>query len=79
MPLYEYHCPSCRETFELLRPMSRSSEIAICPAGHPNAERVLSLVADLSRGTSGGGPGPAPGGGGCGGGGCGGACACSGQ
>ena len=21
MPLYEYHCQSCRETFELLRPM----------------------------------------------------------
>lgn len=72
MPLYEYHCPSCRGTFELLRPMSRSSEIATCPAGHPKAERVLSLVAERPRGGS-----AAAGGGGCGG--CaGGSCSCGG-
>jgi hypothetical protein len=35
MPLYEYHCPSCRQTFELLR----------------KAGRVLSLVANLPRDT----------------------------
>ena len=51
MPLYEYHCPSCRRTFELLRPMNRSSEPATCPSGHPNAGRVLSLVANLPRET----------------------------
>jgi putative FmdB family regulatory protein len=45
MPLYEYYCPSCNTTFEQLRPMSRSTEPATCPAGHPKAERVVSLVA----------------------------------
>ena len=45
MPLYEYHCRRCRRTFELLRPMSESSGTAACPAGHPGASRVISLVA----------------------------------
>ena len=56
MPLYEYHCRRCRATFELLRPMSESSETAPCPAGHPGAGRVISLVADRAwagNGTSG--------------------------
>ncbi|MCH7697756.1 MAG: zinc ribbon domain-containing protein [Chloroflexi bacterium] len=72
MPLYEYHCPSCRRTFELLRPMHRSSEPATCPSGHPKAGRVLSLVADLPRDTR-----ASATGGGCPG--CaGGACSCGG-
>ena len=68
MPLYEYHCPSCRNTFELLRPMHQSAESATCPSGHPEAGRVLSLVADSPRGDSA----PSGGGGcqGCAGGGC---------
>ena len=45
MPLYEYRCPTCRTTFELLRPMSRAEEKAPCPAGHAGATRVISLVA----------------------------------
>ena len=72
MPLYEYHCPSCRETFELLRPMRRSLEPATCPSGHAKAGRVLSLVADSPRGA-----GAPSGGGGCPG--CaGGSCSCAG-
>lgn len=49
MPLYEYRCPTCAARFELLRPMSRASEPATCPAGHPGAERVLSLFAARSQ------------------------------
>lgn len=45
MPLYEYRCRPCAVTFELLRPMSRSSEPVPCPAGHRGAERVISLFA----------------------------------
>ena len=45
MPLYEYYCPTCGARFELLRPMSRSSEPAACPSGHRGAERVVSLFA----------------------------------
>lgn len=71
MPLYEYHCTTCRKTFEQLRPMSRSSEPAQCPAGHPGAGRVVSLVAAPAREGGDAIAGLAPGGGcGCGGGGC---------
>ena len=45
MPLYEYRCRPCARTFELLRPMSSSTEPVACPAGHPRAERVISLFA----------------------------------
>jgi putative FmdB family regulatory protein len=69
MPVYEYRCPACRATFELLRPMSRAEEPAPCPKGHAAAERVVSLVAAPSRGE---GP-AAKAATGCA---CGGACAC---
>lgn len=49
MPLYEYYCRPCETTFEQLRPMSRSSKPAQCPAGHPGANRVVSLVAAPPR------------------------------
>lgn len=68
MPLYEYRCPKCKMTFELIRPMSRSAEPVPCPRGH-QAERLVSLVAR----TRGGGEVSSMGGGGCacGGGSCG--------
>ena len=50
MPLYEYRCSTCRATFELLRPMRRSSEPATCPHGHSGATRTISLVAARARG-----------------------------
>jgi putative FmdB family regulatory protein len=72
MPLYEYRCPTCRSTFELLRPMNRSEEAATCPAGHRGAERVLSLVAARAWGGAETFEAPSNGGGcgGCAGGGC---------
>ncbi|MEX1254379.1 MAG: zinc ribbon domain-containing protein [Dehalococcoidia bacterium] len=77
MPVYEYHCRKCGTTFELLRPMSRSTDLAKCPSGHPGAGRVVSVFAART----GGGDGfeeASLGGGGCGG--CaGGACACGGH
>lgn len=73
MPLYEYRCATCGERFELLRPMSRSSELATCPSGHRRAERVVSIFAAQVKGGDGAMT-MASGGGGCGG--CaGGACA----
>jgi len=30
MPIYEYYCDNCGLEFEVLRPVSRSSEPAIC-------------------------------------------------
>ncbi len=32
MPLYEYRCNGCSETFELLRPMADRPVEAICPS-----------------------------------------------
>lgn len=70
MPVYEYRCPKCRTAFELIRPMSESSDAATCPKGHAGAERVVSLVASFARmegeALSNGGGGCACGGGSCG-------------
>jgi putative FmdB family regulatory protein len=70
MPLYEYHCSSCRSTFELLRPINRAGDDATCPAGHPKAVKLLSLVAQRPRSS-----GEATPMGGCA---CGGSCSCGG-
>jgi putative FmdB family regulatory protein len=59
MPLYEYRCKSCEDTFELRRPMSQSNEPATCPSGHDNAVRLLSSFASVGPGvapSSSGGP-----------------------
>lgn len=73
MPLYEYYCTKCADTFEELRPMSRSDEAARCPKGHAGASRTLSMFAAVTRGP-GGETVPMPSGGcACSGGG---ACAC---
>ena len=73
MPLYEYFCPKCASTFELLRPMSRSDEPGTCPKGHSGGARTLSVFAATPRGGSAvdvmeatPGSGCACGGGGCG-------------
>jgi putative FmdB family regulatory protein len=53
MPLYEYYCPVCDQKFELLRPMSRATEPAACPAGHGDAERVISVFSALAKSADG--------------------------
>lgn len=73
MPLYEFRCRTCDDTFDVRRPMSEASEPATCPQGHPGAVRLLSVFA--STGASSGAPSPAPAP--RAGGGCGGACACA--
>jgi putative FmdB family regulatory protein len=67
MPLYEYRCRTCDDTFEMRRAMSESNEPAPCPAGHTDSVRLLSVFASVG-GTpgSGGGASAAPQGGGCG-------------
>jgi putative FmdB family regulatory protein len=73
MPLYEYHCPTCRNKFEKLQPMSSSSD-ADCPVCEQPARRAISVFASVSRGEAGGEPGPLPPlSGGC----CGGGCGCA--
>jgi putative FmdB family regulatory protein len=70
MPLYEYYCQRCNETYELLRPMSSSDQAGTCPQGHGGGTRTLSVFAAVSKG-EGGASMPSGGGCGCGGGGCG--------
>ncbi len=66
MAIYEFFCPTCREKFEVRRPMSAAREAATCARGH-RAERVLSLFAATRGGAA---VADVPAGGCCGGGGC---------
>lgn len=68
MPLYEYRCKTCDETFEVRRPMSEAGAPAECAAGHP-AVRLLSVFASVGAGGATAAPAvaPRPTGGGCGG------------
>ncbi|MEU5288487.1 zinc ribbon domain-containing protein [Streptomyces sp. NPDC020755] len=70
MPRYEFRCRTCGDTFEVSRPMARSSDSASCPAGHDDTVKLLSTVAVGGAAGSA----PAPSGGGGGGGCCGGGC-----
>ena len=76
MPLYEYTCEICSNTFEKLRSMSAMDDAAPCPDCGSNSHRQLSVFASFSAGANGETQAIAGGGGGCcGGGGAG--CACS--
>lgn len=77
MPLYEYFCPTCNDTFEKLRPVQQADLATACPTcQQQSSQRVLSLVASSVLKTTGSGGleavSSAPVGGGC----CGGACGC---
>ncbi|MFN2557382.1 MAG: zinc ribbon domain-containing protein [Nitriliruptorales bacterium] len=49
MPVYEYRCRACGEEFEALRPVVAASESAVCPHGHDDTVRRLSLVSPAPR------------------------------
>ncbi len=68
MPLYEFRCRTCDDTFDVRRPMSQAGDPATCPAGHDDAVRLLSVFASVGAPAGGGSPTPAPRmtGGGCG-------------
>lgn len=77
MPLYEYTCTMCKNTFERLRSISRMDDDASCPDCGSTSERRLSVFMSFSTGPDGGTSAIAGGGGCCGGGGAGCACAAS--
>lgn len=55
MPLYEYFCSDCQQTFESLRPMRQADAPLSCKAcDSPRTARVLSLFAAPAKGGSGG-------------------------
>jgi putative FmdB family regulatory protein len=47
MPTYEFRCRTCDSVFEERRPMSDASQPATCPAGHPDAVKLLSVFASV--------------------------------
>ncbi len=73
MPVYEYSCPSCKDSFELLRPIHKMDDRADCPTCAMPAGRKLSVFAAVSVGANGASLPMAGMGGGC----CGGSCGCS--
>lgn len=65
MPIYEYRCPECDETFSKLQRMGADAREVVCPkCGHAGAERQLSGFASASSSS-----GPCASGPGCGAGG----------
>ena len=55
MPIYEYRCENCGESFEKLVKMSASNADVECPAcGSKNARKALSLFG-VGAGKAGGG------------------------
>ncbi len=77
MPIYEYTCGICSNTFERLRSMSQMDDETPCPDCGGASERQLSVFASFSVGAGGEASAIAGGGGGCCGGGAGAGCACS--
>jgi putative FmdB family regulatory protein len=53
MPLYEYKCTACAETFEIIASLAERDEKAVCPAcgGHDTA-RLYSPITLAGRRTS---------------------------
>jgi putative FmdB family regulatory protein len=72
VPLYEFRCRTCGDTFELRRAMAESDAPAPCPSGHHDTVKLLPLVAVGGRASAAPAAPPAAIGGGC----CGGACGC---
>ena len=76
MPLYEYTCQICSNTFEKLRSVKAMDDVSPCPDCGSDSQRQLSMFASFSVGANGESEPIAGGGGGCCGGG-GSACACA--
>jgi putative FmdB family regulatory protein len=50
MPVYEYYCAGCEKRFEALRSMSQMDTPIACPrCAAPDARKVISVFAAISR------------------------------
>jgi len=69
MPLYEYYCAGCQTSFEVLRVIREASQPIACPrCAMPDARRMISRFAAVSKDGSGSRMiASSQGGGGCGG------------
>jgi putative FmdB family regulatory protein len=55
VPVYEYRCVECDDTFEQRRPMAAADDGVTCPDGHTEVRRLLSVFATAGRATAGAG------------------------
>ncbi len=53
MPIYEYTCPDCDITFELMKPFSEADKDASCPRCHNQARRIMSPCVSFSKNSNG--------------------------
>jgi putative FmdB family regulatory protein len=66
MPLYEYYCEDCQETFEVLRSFSQADEPVLCDrCNSSRTRRAISLCCAVSKGGDGGESSRSLSGGGC--------------
>ena len=70
MPIYEYTCQTCHNTFEKLRSVSQMDDDAPCPDCASPSQRQLSVFASFSVSSDGELAPVGGGGGGCGSGAC---------
>lgn len=43
MPIYEFLCPKCESEFELMRPVSQSGEVGLCPRCGTAGRKLVSV------------------------------------
>jgi putative FmdB family regulatory protein len=53
MPRYDYRCSKCGLEFEVSRPMSQSSDPAVCPNDGTESERVFTMPVAFVKGQAG--------------------------
>lgn len=51
MPVYEFFCPTCGQTFEKNLPISADLTRVRCPAGHTRVRRVYSAPPVMFKGS----------------------------
>ncbi len=68
--MYEFRCRECGCTYTEQRPMAQSAEDSVCPAGHEDTVRLLTVAGALTGAAPSGREAAGSGGGGCCGGGC---------
>lgn len=42
MAIYEYFCPTCKQEFEVMRPVSEADEPTFCPKCGAQGEKLIS-------------------------------------
>jgi putative FmdB family regulatory protein len=50
MPLYEFSCPTCGQTFEKNIPLDATQAEVHCPSGHRRVRRVYSALPVMYKG-----------------------------